>query len=341
MAKRGEDYGWWKWMAPPLMWLLQAYLRGEDITAVCDDALAAVGIAPPAAAEPPPSPAPDPIPEARSGTDAGGWTPQVWSEQADRAMRERRPGGDAPAPFGAALNEIGPAIDREKERRRQLGDSASVERFEREIAQRSAALTADDWGRTWDEGAAQARGYVGFWGWIPPAVAELEQAFLRGDDMSAPVHGPSPLPGPAPAPAAPAVPRPERWEPDWSPDEDVTMRKWADKGGGAVPDCFHSNLKHMLAAIERERKRRREIGDIASVDLYDLRKDHILNAATDNEAELRRMQETARTKAPGFWAFLPGKLGQLNQAFLRGDLPAVKEDEQTEVVKKTRRWSPE
>lgn len=416
-------------------------------------------------------------------------------------MRQRAPGGDAPAAFGRALNELAAARDREKQRRRQLGDTASVERFERELAQRSAALS--DWG--WDERAARARGYVGFWGWVAPAIAEIEQAFLRGDDMTAPgAQGATPQPGhrpaaadeevrierpinpttgkrigptepfwtpqddhfmwefskppvrlqqlekeadrvpqmwtltpnhvmaavnaevarrqakgdpasvdqynqtmerlveqwridpdffaraeqeisaalargeklgwwtwippeiastmqafirredigepydgdpvivrlpadpsEAPAPAAPAVPRPERWEPDWSPDEDVTMRKWADKGGGAVPDCFQSNLKHMLDAIERERQRRRQIGDVAGVDLYDLRKDLIINAATGNPAEL--MRETARTRAPGFWAFLPGKLGQLNQAFLRGDLPEVKDPAQT-PVRKTTRW---
>ena len=52
--KRGEDHGWWKWMAPPLMWLFQAYLRGEDMDAVCDEALAAVGLAP-EPRQPPPS----------------------------------------------------------------------------------------------------------------------------------------------------------------------------------------------------------------------------------------------------------------------------------------------
>ena len=98
------------------------------------------------------------------------------------------------------------------------------------------------------------------------------------------------------------------------------MRTWSGNGSGPLPDCYQSNLKNMVAAIEREKKRRRDIGDIASVELYEVRKDAVLDAV-DNEAELRRMREAAMTKAPGFWAFLPPKLGDLNQAFLRGDLP--------------------
>jgi hypothetical protein len=67
----------------------------------------------------------------------------------------------------------------------------------------------------------------------------------------------SPSPGDAlPAKGAATVERPlvrpERSEPDWGPDEDRTMSRWAGTGS-PVSDCLLSNVRHMKAAIERER----------------------------------------------------------------------------------------
>lgn len=75
------------------------------------------------------------------------------------------------------------AVARERDRRRGLGDTASVKRFEREmqIADETTRAQEESWR---DElfGRLSRHENVGFWDCMPPRMATLTRRFLRGED---------------------------------------------------------------------------------------------------------------------------------------------------------------
>jgi hypothetical protein len=81
------------------------------------------------------------------------------------------------------LSTMNAAVAREKERRRRLGDGASVERFEREMHVAGEEARSGD--HAWrDElfAAISRRDTVSFWDCMPPRTAAITRRFLRGED---------------------------------------------------------------------------------------------------------------------------------------------------------------
>lgn len=180
---RGEDLGWWKWLAPAMSRLIQAYLRGEDAggpyaegptpaTAAAED--------PQATAEPPD----DHIQPVTALPPAAGWEPD-WGAGDDAAMAHwDQHSGDRPECWVTTMAGLNTAVEHEKQRRRELGDTASIDRFEREGRQilANSQLPGAKQAADREPAEARARGeYLGFWAWFPPGTAAHNRAFLRGE----------------------------------------------------------------------------------------------------------------------------------------------------------------
>ncbi len=75
------------------------------------------------------------------------------------------------------------AVAREKDRRRGLGDTASVEQFEREMQVADERTRVDE--QSWRAelfAALSRRDEVSFWDCMLPRMATLTRRFLRGED---------------------------------------------------------------------------------------------------------------------------------------------------------------
>jgi hypothetical protein len=78
----------------------------------------------------------------------------------------------------------------------------------------------------------------------------------------------------------PPTPEPERWEPEWGPQDDEAMREWARRRPrGPLPECFRRTFKAMQAAIEREKDRRHAIGDTRSITRFEDERQRLLGEA--------------------------------------------------------------
>ena len=353
--RRGDDYGWWKWLPIPLMHLMQGFLRGEEVGSYGEGPIPP----PPAATEPPtaprriPTPPPtataEPVTAERIRPVSDIPPPERWEpdwEPADTAAVHAMKAGDpTPARYLAAVRAMNAAVEREGRRRRQLGDTASVDRYNRdrqrfaEDAQRPDG--EDAWQREFQ--AAQARGEdLGFWTFIPPAIAAITRAFLRGEGVEPYGEGPTaprpvasetpiPPPPPAPPPTTAAVtedripvvsiPPPERWQPEWGPEDTAACQ--VVLSGGDPPDRYFATITAMYDAVDRERERRLAIGDTASVERFDRERRMAAEAITSPEAvevwHIEELEAKARGEDLGFWAFFPPGLATVIRPFLRGD----------------------
>ncbi|MGE5758815.1 MAG: hypothetical protein ACM37V_00490 [Gemmatimonadota bacterium] len=202
-AARGEDWtqSFWQWHYPPLARLAIAFLRGEHLrppdaegptaaTAADDTAQMAAAetvTAPTAAASPQSAPQTSVAADA-AVSSAECWEPRWGAEQIAAVWSWQRDGAP-PRAFLRTLGSMNAAVARERDRRREVGDAASVERFEREmqIADETTRAQEDSWR---DElFAALSRHEVSFWDCLPPRMAALTRRFLRGEDAGAERRG--------------------------------------------------------------------------------------------------------------------------------------------------------
>ena len=229
----------------------------------------------------------------------------------------------------AAMNA---AVDRERTRRRQIGDTASITQYNRERQLVSEGVTrpeAED-EMLQESLEAQAEGRdVGFWGWLPPAVAVITRKFLRGEPITGP-SGEGPATAPAPdaakpvvtldAAPVPAVPPPDCWEPEWGPEDTAAMEAWNGREPG--PDGYTRAFAAMEAAIRRESARRRRLGDEASVTRYTRERERLTGELGEPEVEeewQRKMEEARARGDLGFWDWFSPPISRLTRAFLRGE----------------------
>jgi type IV secretion system protein VirD4 len=155
----------------------------------------------------------------------------------------------------------------------------------------------------------------------PPTATAQSSPATSADPIPAVTAAPSAGPALA-ARAAPSaespVPPPERWEPDWGPGEDRAISRWAGTGA-PLPDCVRSNLTQMMAAVYREKERRRRIGDAVSAALYEGQARRLRADAAEKRSDGSGPEEIIKAKFRGFWAFLSPGMEELNKAFLNGD----------------------
>jgi type IV secretion system protein VirD4 len=317
----GQDWGCWKYLAPDPTRLDQAFLLGEDCGPGDDEApppteLAQEDPAPTAALT---EPLAEPFPFEAD-----------WTSAADEAMwAHTRPparySGRAPEGFHAVRDAIRSAIAAEKQRRLSLGDSASVEAFTAAWQTILAPWKHDpDYlTRARDEIAeALERGEdLGLWKWFPPEYPRTLRSFLRGEGTAPsqggtaapPTDASDPIPDVTDA-AEEVAPEPERWEPQWGPADDETMREWP--ASGEEPECFRRTHDEMQAAIEREKDRRHVIGDARSIWLFEDKRAQLLDRTKNPRPNIA---EVLQRDVIGFWALLPPGLEELTMAFLHGE----------------------